>query len=68
MFIMEMENKQLLDELKRIRIDIEFIKKSMPDKEMFLTADEEILLEESYINEKKGGLISSEKLRKEIGI
>ncbi len=65
---METKNDQLLNELKRIRIDIEFIKEAMPDKEMFLTAKEERLLEESYVNEEKGELISSEDLRKKIGV
>ncbi len=62
------ENKQVLDELKKIRIDIKFIKESMPDKEMFLTAEEERLLEESYVNEKNGELTSSEVLIRELGI
>lgn len=40
----------------------------MPNKEMFLTAGEEKLLEESYEDGKKGTLISGKDLRKEIGI
>ena len=62
------ETRQILKELKEIRTDIKTIKENMPDKDMFLTAEEERLLEESYENEKKGKLISGEKLRKEIGI
>lgn len=38
----------------------------MPDKDIFLTASEERLLEESYENENKGALISGKDLRKEI--
>ena len=60
--------KQVLDELKVIKKDIQLIKENMPDKEMFLTASEEKLLEESYINEQKEKLISGKDLRKEIGI
>jgi len=62
------DTKEILNQLKEIRIDLEFIKESMPDKDMFLTAEEEKLLEESFANEKKGELISSENLRKELGI
>ncbi|MEK6887589.1 MAG: hypothetical protein AABX14_01445 [Candidatus Aenigmatarchaeota archaeon] len=60
--------KQVLEELKEIREDLKLIKETMPDKEMFLTIEEEKLLEESYVNEQKGKLISSKDLRKEIGI
>ena len=65
---MSNETKQILDELRQIRVEIEFIKESMPDKEMFLTIEEEKLLEKSYVNEKKGKLISSKGLRKELGV
>lgn len=60
--------RQILRELKEIKSDIKTIKENMPDKDMFLTAEEERLLEESYENEKKGELISSGKLRKELGV
>ena len=65
---MSTEIKQVLDELKDIRKELKIIKENMPDKDMFLTAEEERLLAESYENEKKGKLISSKDLRKEIGI
>jgi len=65
---MAKENKEILNQLKEIRIDINFIKESMPDKEMFLTTEEERLLEESYINEKNSELTSNENLRKELEI
>ncbi|MBL7169994.1 MAG: hypothetical protein ISS48_03170 [Candidatus Aenigmarchaeota archaeon] len=65
---MSNETKQILDELRQIRIEIEFIRETMPDKEMFLTAEEEKLLEKSYVDEEKGKLISSGDLRKELGI
>ena len=62
------EMKQVLEELKGIRRELKVIKNTIPDKEMFLTIEEERLLEESYIDEKRGELISDEKLRKELGI
>ena len=61
-------NKQVLEELKEIRKELKVIKETIPDKDMFLTAEEEKLLEESYIDEKNEDLISDEDLRKEIGI
>ena len=60
-------NKQVLEELKEIRKELKVIKETIPDKDMFLTAEEK-LLEENYIDEKNGDLISDEDLRKEIGI
>jgi len=63
-----MENQQLLQELKEIKKDIKIIIENMPDKDMFLTSEEEVLLEESYIHEKNKQLISSQSLRKQLGI
>ncbi len=62
------EIREILNEIKEIRVDIGFIKKNMPDKEMFLTAEEKKLLEESYDNEKRGKLLSSQSLRNNLGI
>ena len=61
-------NKEILRELKEIRIEIHAIKENMPDRDMFLSAEEERLLEESYENEKKGELVSSVELRKNLGV
>ena len=66
--IMVNDIKQVLEELKEIKKELKIIKKAIPDKEMFLTAEEEKLLEESYINEKNGELTSDEDLRKELDI
>ncbi len=64
-----METEQLiLKKLEKIEKEVGEIKENMPNKDMFLTSEEELLLEESYENEKKGNLVSSEDLRKEIGI
>ena len=64
----KMESQQLLQELKEIKKDIKIIIENMPDKDMFLTSEEEVLLEESYIHEKNKQLISSQSLRKQLGI
>ena len=64
---MATEAKQLLEELKTIKEELAYIKKHMPDKEMFLTAEEKQLLEESYANEKEGKTLSSPELRKKLG-
>lgn len=63
-----MSEKQILKELKEIKMDLKVLKENMPDRDMFLTAEEEILLEESFVNEKDGKLTSSEDLRKELGL
>ena len=65
---MELKSKEIIEELKEIRKGIEFLKANIPDKNMFLTIEEEKLLKESYENEKKGELISSSELKKEFGI
>ena len=62
------ETQEILKELREIRIEIKSIKENMPNRDMFLTAEEERLLEESYENEKKGELVSSIELRKKLGI
>jgi len=59
-------NEEILKELKEIRIEINAIKERMPDKDMFLTQEEEALLEASYESEKKGELVSSITLRKSL--
>lgn len=59
-----MENQQLLQELKEIKRDIKIIIENMPDKNMFLTAEEKRLLEESYNNEKSKKLVSGRDLRR----
>ena len=65
---MTTDTKEIVDELKAIKAELDYIKENMPDKEMFLTLEEKKLLEESYRNEKKGKLISSKNLKKQLGI
>ena len=62
------ETQEILNKLRKIEIDIEYIKETMPDKEIFLTTEEKELLEESYENEKKGLLVKSKDARKQFGI
>jgi len=59
---------EILNELKAIKSELDFIRENMPDKEMFLTTEERILLEDSYKNEKDGKLVSSKDLRRELGL
>ena len=66
--IYTMENRQLLQEIREIKKDVKTIMENMPDKDMFLTTEEEILLEQSYLNEKNKQLISSHDLRKQLSI
>lgn len=65
---MESMPKGIMEELRVIREGIEFLKKNIIDKDMFLTKDEEILLKESYENEGRGELVSSEQLKKDLEI
>ncbi len=65
---MSTEVKQILEELKAIKSEIDYIKENMPDKEMFLSSKEKSLLQKSFQNEREGKLISSKDLRKKLGI
>ena len=51
-------------ELKNIKEEIEYIRNNMPNKEMFLDAEEKQLLQDSYQHEKEIKLISSKDLKK----
>jgi hypothetical protein len=44
---------KIIEELKVIKADLQYIKQNMPDRDIFLTAEEKKLLEESFENEKK---------------
>lgn len=69
-----MENKmyneihEILSKLAMLQADINYIKKHVKDEDIFLTEEEEQLLQESYENEKAGRLLSSEEARKELEI
>jgi len=65
---MEADIKKIIDDLNEIKSEIHDIKVNMPNKDIFLSSEEAKLLEESYENEKKGKLTSSNDLRKELGL
>ncbi len=65
---MAAESQQILGELREIKGELDYIKEHMVDKDMFLDAEEKKLLEESYENEKRDELTSSEGLKKELGL
>ena len=58
-----MEGNEVIERLKKIEIEIEYIKGNMPTKEMFLDSEERNLLEESYENEQRGNLVAGKKVR-----
>ena len=60
--------QQIIDDLNVIKVELHQIRKSMPDKELFLTVQEAQLLEDSFKHEKEGTLLSGESLRKKIGV
>jgi len=62
------EMREILMKLARLQADIDYLKSHVKDEDIFLTAEEEELLKESYENEKNGKLISSAKLKKELGL
>ncbi len=63
---MEANIKPIIDELNFIKKELSDIKRSMPDKEMFLTSEESVLLKESFDNEKKGKITSADDLLEEL--
>ncbi len=65
---MEASLAPVMEELKLIRKELHEIKETMPDRDMFLTAEEKALLEQSYKNEKEGKLVSGAILRKQLGL
>jgi hypothetical protein len=58
----------ILNELKSIKTELNYIKEHMPDKDNFMSAEETKLLNESYDNEANNELTSSDDLRKELGL
>ena len=65
---MATEIKEILEELKAIKVELDYIRENMPEKDMFLTSEEKNLLQESYNNEKEGKLISNKELKRQLGI
>lgn len=60
------EMNQILAELKGIKRDLADIKKNLSD--ITLTAEEKKLLEESFIHEKQGKLLSTTELKRKLGL
>ena len=60
------EIQQIMDELKGIKEEIQYIRDNMPNKEMFLGAEEKQLLKDSFEHEKTGKLISGKDLKKKL--
>lgn len=61
-----LSQKKVIEELRAIRKDIEFIKKHMIDIDMILTRKEEKILEESIREYEKGKTTKLEDLEKEM--
>ena len=59
---MATETKQIMDELKMIKEELDYIKVHMVDADTILTAEEKKLLDESMKNEKAGRFIRLEEV------
>ncbi|HLC52374.1 MAG TPA: hypothetical protein VJI98_03980 [Candidatus Nanoarchaeia archaeon] len=57
------ETKQIMNELKSIKDELNYIKVHMVDVDTILTAEEKKLLDESIVNEKARRLTSLEDLK-----
>lgn len=66
--VMAIETQQIMSQLQTIKVELDYIKENMVDKDMFLDLEERQLLEESYEHEQQGKIISSENLKKELGL
>ncbi len=62
------EMEDIKQELVLIRRELKTIREEIPDRDMFLAAEESELLDASYKHEKENLLVSSESLRNEFGI
>ncbi|MDP4039811.1 MAG: hypothetical protein Q8P57_04515 [Candidatus Pacearchaeota archaeon] len=63
-----MEQQNIGRRLDRIEKTLKFIQENMVDIDVIITEEERRMLDDSVKNEKAGKLISSEKLRQELGI
>jgi len=57
---------KIMEELKFIKEELDYIKENMLEKDIFLSNKEKQLLEESYKNEKESKLISSKELKNQL--
>ena len=60
---MTTESKRIMDELKSIKEELNYIKVHMVDADTILTAEEKKLLDDSIVNEKAEKLTSLEELK-----
>ena len=60
-----MENPQILEELKVIKKDLDYIKEHMVDADTILTPEEEIELDESLKELEEGKTFSFDSIRKD---
>ena len=58
-----MQQDKNADELRTIRSQLQITQDTMPDKDMFLSAEEERMLAESVENEGRGKLVTANALR-----
>lgn len=65
---MTIEVKQILDELKTIKVDLDFIKKHMFDPDTILTTEETKRFEQSMKELKEGKTTSLSAIKKELGL
>ena len=64
-----MNTEQLiLQKLEKIEQKVDRIEEHIEELDMFLSAEEKQLLEESFVNEKEGKLLSSSDLKKQLGL
>ena len=61
-------NKEILEKLRKLEIDINFIKDNMIDKDCILTSEEEENIDIALKEYENGETISHEELKKELGI
>ncbi|MBS3145370.1 hypothetical protein J4414_01030 [Candidatus Woesearchaeota archaeon] len=65
---MATETKQILEELKIIKTDLDFIKKHMFDPDTIMTLEEGERFEQSMEELKEGKTTSLSELKKELGL
>lgn len=63
-----MEQQNIDRRLDRIEKTLKIIQENMVDVDVIITEEERRMLDKSVENEKAGKLVSSEKLRQELGI
>lgn len=65
---MATETRQILEELKTIKIDLDFIKKHMFDPDTIMTTEEGERFEQSMKELKEGKTTPLSELKKELGL